>query len=414
MLHHPDSDPVPLDALPPALRKLRILHVVPNYYPAVRYGGPIRSVHALSAALVQMGHEVHVFTSSMDGPVDLDVPEGTPVNLDGVLVRYFRVPFLRRLCWCPSMHTALEAEVSSFDVVHLHSVFLWPTWAAARAAEAAGTPYVVSPRGMLGMEVIRRKSRIVKSAWIRLIEHKTLRRSSAVHVTSDLEGSEILALGLKVPKLCCVPNGVSCPTHYSNLDKGPFSTLRRPYALFLSRISWKKGLDRLIRAWKWVPDLSLLIAGNDEEDYLPQLTALAEAEGVSDRVRFLGPVADEHKWALYENAAMFILPSYSENFGNVVAEAMAVACPVIVTQEVGLASLVLETGAGVVAEGEPTLLAKAINELTSDEIKRKRFGLAGQRAVKTRLSWDAVAAQIYEVYRSVIPGDRDGSSIRRM
>ena len=79
--------------------RLRILQVVPSYFPAVRYGGPIRSVHALAKGLVERGHEVHVFTSSMDGPHDLDVDEGTPVNLDGVLVHYFRVPFLRRLCW---------------------------------------------------------------------------------------------------------------------------------------------------------------------------------------------------------------------------------------------------------------------------------------------------------------------------
>ena len=385
---------------------MKILHIVPSYYPAVRYGGPIRSVHALSKALVGIGHEVHVFTSSMDGPTDLDVPVETPVDLDGVLVRYFRVPILRRLCWCPNMAAALKSEVSRFDVIHLHSVFLWPTWAAARVARSAGVPFLVSPRGMLGPEVIRRKSRFVKSAWIRFIEERTLRESAAVHVTSELEAEEIRSLGISLPRLCCVPNGVSSPANYSPLQHGPFAELPRPYALFLSRISWKKGLDRLIKSWKWVPNLTLIIAGNDEENYLPQLSALAGSEGVSDRVRFIGEVSDVHKWALYENATMFILPSYSENFGNVVAEAMAVACPVVVTKEVGLASLVLETGAGVVADGEPALLAKAINELRSDEIRRKRYGLAGQRTVKTKLSWSAAAVQLAEVYGSVIPRHR--------
>ena len=385
---------------------MKILQIVPNYYPAVRYGGPIRSVHALSTALVGMGHEVHVFTSSMDGPTDLDVPEGTPVNLDGVLVRYFPVPFMRRLCWCPSLAVALKAEVSNFDVIHLHSVFLWPTWAAARIAHSSGVPFMVSPRGMLGADVIRRKSRFVKTAWIRLIEQKTLRESAAVHITSELEGEEIRSLGLKLPQLRCVPNGVSSPANPSSLEQGPFAQLPRPYALFLSRISWKKGLDRLIKSWKWVPNLTLIIAGNDEENYLPQLTALASSEGVLDRVRFIGEVSDVHKWALYENATMFILPSYSENFGNVVAEAMAVACPVVVTKEVGLASLVLETGAGVVVDGEPALLARAINELHSDEVRRKRLGAAGRQAVSERLSWDAVAAQLTAVYRSVITSER--------
>jgi len=265
---------------------------------------------------------------------------------------------------------------------------------------------MVSPRGMLGADVIRRKSRFVKTAWIRLIEQKTLRESAAVHITSELEGEEIRSLGLKLPQLRCVPNGVSSPANPSSLEQGPFAQLPRPYALFLSRISWKKGLDRLIKSWKWVPNLTLIIAGNDEENYLPQLTALACSEGVLDRVRFIGEVSDVHKWALYENATMFILPSYSENFGNVVAEAMAVACPVVVTKEVGLASLVLETGAGVVADGEPALLAKAVNELRTDEVRRKRLGSAGRQAVRERLSWDAVAAQLTAVYRSVTPSYR--------
>jgi glycosyltransferase involved in cell wall biosynthesis len=385
---------------------MRILQVVPNYFPAVRYGGPIRSVHALSTALVRMGHEVHVFTSSMDGPMDLDVPEGTPVDLEGVQVHYFRVPFLRRLCWCPGLRSALKSDVSKFDVLHLHSVFLWPTATAARIAKSAGVPYLVSPRGMLGPEVIRRKSRIAKSVWIQMIEHKTLRESAAVHVTSDVECDDIGSLRLSLPALCCIPNGVDCPAVYPVLEQGPFADLPRPYALFLSRISWKKGLDRLIKSWKWVKDLTLVIAGNDEENYLPQLTALAASERVLGRIRIIGPVPDEHKWALYENAQLFILPSYNENFGNVVAEAMAVACPVVVTKDVGLASLVREFAAGVVAGDEPVLLAQAVNEVSGDEPRRKRFGLGGQRAVRAKLSWEAVAAQTLDAYRAAVRADR--------
>src|SRR5581483_2356165 len=95
-----------------------------------------------------------------------------------------------------------------------------------------------------------------------------------------------------------------------------------------------------IEALPKVPDVPLVIAGNDDEGYQPKLAELARSLGVSDRVIFLGPVRDIHKWALYERAELFILPSYSENFGNVVAEAMAMGCPVVVTPEVGIAPLV--------------------------------------------------------------------------
>jgi glycosyltransferase involved in cell wall biosynthesis len=394
----------------PGGRRLRILQVVPSYFPAVRYGGPIRSVHALAKGLVERGHEVRVFTSSVDGPDDLDVPVGAPVNLDGVLVRYFRVPFMRRLYWCPALAHALRQDIGSFDVVHLHSVFLWPTWAAARIAHRAGIPYVVSPRGMLGTEVIRRKSRLVKSAWIRLIEQRTIRDSAALHVTADLERKEIQGLGLRTSKIHCIANGVSWPASHSDLADGPFSAINKPYALFLSRIDAKKGLDRLIAAWKWVPELTLIIAGNDEGGYRQELEKIAADNQVTGRIRFVGMVADDHKWALYENAAMFILPSYSENFGNVVAEAMAMGCPVIVTPEVGLASLVRETGAGIVVDGAPRILAEAIRTLLQDSAQRRLMGERGRFTARRKLSWEAAVVRMETLYGEI--GRKRGATSR--
>src|SRR3974390_979633 len=106
---------------------MKILHVVPTYYPAVRYGGPIRSVHGLASALAVQGHEVHVYTTNVDGNGVLPVPIGHPVRLDGVKGWYFATSLGRRLYRSLGMHQALESNVTSFDIVHLHSVFLWPT-----------------------------------------------------------------------------------------------------------------------------------------------------------------------------------------------------------------------------------------------------------------------------------------------
>jgi glycosyltransferase involved in cell wall biosynthesis len=382
--------------------KLRILQVIPSYYPAVRYGGPIRSVHALGAELVRRGHQVSVYTTNIDGDGELDVPLGTPVDMDGVLVYYFPVGRIRRLCWSPALARQLRTHVTDYDLLHLHSVFLWPTYSAARAARRARIPYIISPRGMLVRDVIRAKSRFVKTAWIELVERRTLSQAAKMHVTADIEEAEARALGLSLPEIFCVPNGVSWPSRHLALAAGPFAHISRPYALFLSRVNRKKGLDRLIRAWKWVPDLALVIAGNDDEGILPELTALARNEGVADRLTFLGAVNDEHKWALYENAEMFVLPSYSENFGNVVAEAMAMACPVVITPDVGLAKLVSEVGCGIVTPGEPRVLAKAITDLQRNELQRKRFGALGRQAAIERLSWAGVAAQMEAEYHSAL------------
>lgn len=385
----------------PAAPRLRILQIVPTYFPAVRYGGPIRSVHALAKSLVLRGHEVQVYTSSMDGANDLEVDDGATSIIDGVVVRYFRVPALRRLCWCPSMLTALRANAAGFDVMHLHSVFLWPTYAAARVAKSLGLPFLVAPRGMLGKVVIRRKSSLVKTAWIRLVEQRTLLDAAGVHVTTELEGREIRALDLRLPDLYCVPNSVAWPSRHSALDDGPFASVPRPYVLFLSRIDWKKGLDRLIEAWQWVPDLVLVIAGNDEEGYGSALERIARTHGVLDRIKFVGEVSDAHKWALYENALLFTLPSYSENFGNVVAEAMAMGCPVVVTAEVGLADLVQKTGAGLVSTGAPRDLAGSIVSLVNDPTRRRTMGECGRKAAADYLSAQATATQMEAIYARI-------------
>ena len=125
---------------------MRLLHVVPTYLPAVRYGGPIRSVHALCRGLAGEGHDVHVFTTSVDGPSDSNVPLLEPVDLDGVKVTYFPSRNLRRLYWSPAMARALATTVSGFDLVHLHAIYLWPIWAGARAARRHQVPAALPPR----------------------------------------------------------------------------------------------------------------------------------------------------------------------------------------------------------------------------------------------------------------------------
>src|SRR6266567_5101717 len=132
---------------------MRILHVVPSYLPAVRYGGPIFSVHGLCRALAARGHHVEVLTTNVDGSSNSAVPLGVPVSLDGVHVSYFPSKVLRRLYWSPPLARALDTKISSFNLVHLHSVFLWPTWAAVRSAKRARVSYLISPRGMLVKEL---------------------------------------------------------------------------------------------------------------------------------------------------------------------------------------------------------------------------------------------------------------------
>jgi glycosyltransferase involved in cell wall biosynthesis len=384
---------------------MRILHVVPTYLPATRYGGPIYSVHGLCKALVLLGHEVSVFTTNVDGDKNSDVPLGQPVDIDGVKVWYFPSKRLRRIYWSPMMKNALEKHIPDFDILHLHSIFLWPTWAAARSARRMGKPYIIAPRGMLVKELVARKSRFAKNLWISLIERRNLEHAAAIHVTTENERKEIEKFGFALPPVFTVPNGVDVEElrrQPRRISPSIESIIHKPYLLFLGRINWKKGLDRLIPALAHVPDISLVIAGNDEENYKPEIEALAASHGVSDRLIFTGPVYGHDKAALLQNATALVLPSYSENFGNVVLEAMAVGCPVAVTPEVGVADLVQTSGAGLVINGAPETLGKGLQYMVSKPQELKKMGERGSQMLEEHFRWSSAGAHMVEMYKETI------------
>lgn len=366
---------------------MRILHVVPTYLPARRYGGPIVAVHGLCKALVARGHEVDVFTTNVDGDATLDVPVGTFVDLDGVRVRYFPSPF-PRLYWSPMMRKALAADVKSYDVVHIHAVYLWTGIAAARAARKANIPYVISPRGMLVPELIRAKSSLVKTLWLRFFEKRGFAHAAAIHFTSALEHEEAKRLALlPLPNPIVVPNGI-------DVEARPNVARDEATLLFLGRVNWKKGLDRVITALPSLPDVKFAVAGNDEENLVPRLKELAEKLGVADRVTFLGPVYGAAKWELLASATLFVLLSTSENFGNAVLEALSMETPVVLSKDVGLADEVVRAKAGAIGLDE-------VAALLADPLRRDDMGRNGRALVESRFTWPRVAEEMERAYAAL-------------
>jgi glycosyltransferase involved in cell wall biosynthesis len=383
---------------------MRMLHVIPSYLPAVRYGGPIFATHSLCKALAARGHEVQVFTTNIDGSGNSAVPIGVAVNVEGVQVRYFSCPSLRRLYWAPALGRALESEIGKFDAVHAHSVFLWPTWAATRAARKACVPYALSPRGMLVKDLIGRRNWLVKSAWIKIIERSNVEEAAAVHLTSQLEAEELQRFGWGLPRLAVIPNGVDEPTDCGGeiATEVRMIAAEQPLVLFLGRLSWKKGLDRLLRAFVSTRAGKLAIVGTDDEGLAPRLVKLAEELRIANRVHILPrTIIGCEKEHLFAAARVFALTSYSENFGNTVLEAMRRRVPVVVTPEVGAASIVQESGGGVVVAGDPILLGAAISQLTSNMDLARSMGEAGQRHATAHCSWTSIAARMEHLYESL-------------
>ena len=392
---------------------MRILHVVPYYLPAWRYGGPIRSVHGLCKGLASLGHDVHVFTTNIDGPGDSDVPLGEAVTIDGVKVWYFASRRLRRLHWSPSLGKALNRQVSSFDLLHLHTIYLWPTTAAAHAARRAGVPYLIAPRGMLVPDLINGKNRYVKKAWIACFERRNLAQAAMVHFTSSIEAEEAARLGVVCKDRCIIPNGIDSDDRATEAE---FServnqvVSGRRFLLFIGRVNWEKGLDRLITALPHIADCDLIVAGNDEAGYQRQLEEIARDLGVRERVTFVGPVYGSRKSELLKQASALVLPSYSENFGNVVLEAMAAGCPTVVTPEVGAAEIVRRTGGGVVLEGQPDKMAAGINNLLADPRTLRAMSERARTAIDAQYTWQAIAQATERIYRRILAESSQSTS----
>jgi len=211
------------------IRAVRILHVVPTYVPAWRYGGPIHSVHGLCKALAARGHDIEVVTTSVDGPHDLAVTRETPVDVDGVTVRYFQSPCLRRLYYAPRMRGYFRANRDRWQVVHTHSTFLWPTTAAARFAMRAGVPFILSPRGMLVRDLIQRRNELLKRAWIALFEAVNIRKAAAIHVTSAMEREARAEAGTLLVRLGAAIRDARVKAGLSQTEVGKLTRKGQPY-----------------------------------------------------------------------------------------------------------------------------------------------------------------------------------------
>jgi glycosyltransferase involved in cell wall biosynthesis len=257
---------------------------------------------------------------------------------------------------------------------------------------------------MLIRNLIDRRSWLAKSIWVHSIERSNIAQSAAVHLTSQLEAEELKRFDWRLPRLAVIPNGVDEPAPSSGEVGTDVQEIaaEQPLVLFLGRLSWKKGLDRLLRAFACTKAGKLAIVGTDDEGLAPQLLKLAKSLRIRDRVRILPrTVIGFEKERLFSAAGLFVLSSYSENFGNTVLEAMLRRVPVIVTPEVGAADIVRESGGGLVVAGEPIPLGTAICRLTSNVELARSMGEAGQRHAMAHHSWANIGAGMEDLYKSL-------------
>lgn len=398
---------------------MKILHVIPSFAPAWRFGGPIHALYELTREQVRQGHRVTVFTTDVDVDGRLDVPLMRAVDMDGVEVWYFPIRTPWRLSFSPEMGRALRRRVAEFDIVHVHSVFSWPPTVAAFWALRKRVPYIVRPAGSLDPICIAKaydtplesmRSRAKKWVYFRTFARIELDRASAIHFTTEAERDAARALGLRAPTIV-VPLGAKVdPETEAESGSSLCEHLRaangRKLVLYLSRLDPIKGLELLIAAMGSLArrrdDIALAIAGGGPEAYRRKLEDLVREQGIEARTSFLGPVFGAAKWQLMREAKVFVLPSRHENFGVAVAEAMASGLPVVVSNEVNIHREISRAGAGIVTGFSPDEIAAAIERICDDSALARQMGERGRELVRDQFSWPQAVANLSRAYEQLI------------
>ena len=397
------------------MRPLKILQIVPSI--SLVYGGPSQMIRGLSAALAdQRDTAVTVITTDSNGDVDeapLDVPLGQPVQQDGYEVIYFRCSPFRRYKFSVPLLQWLWNNAHHYDIAHIHALFSPVSTSAATLCRLKKLPYLMRPLGTLDPADLAKKKQI-KKLYAALLEKPNLAGAAAIHFTSDLESKVSERFGVTTPDVV-VPLGVALPELPARADSQQVIRSRfnipdnRPILLFMSRIDPKKGFDLLLPALSQlyennVPFHFLLCGANPQDRaYETDIQQQIRSAPWSGQATVNGFVSGELKAQILSAADAFVLPSYYENFGIAVAEAMAAQLPVIISDQVHIWPAIAQSESGWVVPTEIEALATALTEALSEEEMRSQRGQNAQQCAKENYSWDAIAQRMVTVYHQSIP-----------
>lgn len=376
---------------------LKAISVIPTLSRAA--GGPTFSVSALCEAASAAGVDHSLMTVQAPATHQEHLPN--PEKVHTVRVPGYHFPKLR-VSYAPTFRTALRVYCQNrkVDVIQSHGIWTQANHLAASEARNLGLPLVVSIHGMLEPWAWKYRAWKKRPAWW-LWEHRNLRHAAVLRATARHEVESLRSFGLRNP-IAFVPNGVHVPSvNRQALMKS--SKSRTLNALFVSRIHPVKGLLNWIAAWALVRPSGwrMIICGPDECGHTAQVRQAAAEAGLSAVFDFVGPAYDGEKEALYAGADLFVLPTFSENFGIAVAEALAAGVPVITTKGAPWEELQTHkcgwwTDIGV----EP--LAAALREATSlSDRERFEMGQRGRRLVETKYSWAQIGRDMRAVYEWV-------------
>lgn len=387
---------------------MRIVHFTPVYKPAWQFGGPILSVSRLCEGLAEEGVQVRVITTNAGLPNSLEVEKGVPVMEEGVEVIRYPVDTNGKVIRSKALLQALPAALANSDLLHLSAIWQPLGLPVQREALAQGIPVLHTLRGALSPYSLSR-GWWKKLPYLHFMERPLLTRIAGLHVTSEQEANELNWLGLRTP-IYHLPNPIDLRRlrpdhelrfHWRHKLGIPNGT---PLLLVCGRQHHKKGLDLLasvLHAQKHLP-WNLLLVGSDDDGSGASLCRSLQKRGLSERVLIKPTMAADELMCIYNAADLLLLPSRHENFGNVVVEALACGCGVLISDRTGVGRDLLSgapKGFGAVLPRQEECWR---NWLSQWLLQPERAGITSATWTKVTYGQEAVTQQALKIYRLIL------------
>jgi len=374
--------------------------------PAWSYGGIVRTVSEWSYALSHY-NSVNIYTMNADGNRELDVDANIPVKAGALNITYFsRCKWGRKRYVSLKIASALKKNIITYDIVHIIGLWTFGSMISSRLCLRQGVPYIVSLHGLL-MPWALSHHPMRKKLFLWLVERNTLRNAAGVICSTDMEKVHLLKLNIVSEDKIEV---ISSITKSARFDlKESRSRFRTKYNLnnskaliFSGRLVENKGLHLSIAAFAKIieehPDCYFFIAGPEEDKSFERLKRQIHQLKIADKVHYLGMLTDQDYWDALSGADLFVLNSYSENFGNVVTEALSVGTPVLISDQVGVKDLVTKYGAGIVTTLEIDKIAGAMRSMLADSERLKDMGQRGMVLVYENCNDEIVGKHLFEYF----------------
>ncbi len=386
---------------------MKILQIIPYFYPALAYGGNVISCYETCKQLAKK-HDVTVFTTNiMNANNKIKKKED---NINNIKIKYFNnlsawLSWNHRIFISPELRGAIKNNIKNYDIVHLNTYRGLETIFAWKCAKKYKIPYVTSPRGSI-LRIMKKQK--LKYLYDILWGYNILKDSKKIIAQSLVEAKQCETMNVKKGKIEIIPNGIDL-SEFKKLPKR--KNFRKKYSidndekiiLFLGRINKIKGLDILVKAFanleKEVNNIRLVIIGPDD-GYLNDLKNQINLLNISDKILLTGSLFGKEKLEAYVDADIYVLPSIYENFPNSVLEACAIGLPIVMTNACGLTN-VINNKAGYAVPYDDSQLQSTIKRLLINDKIRKKFGKAGKKIAK-KFTWERSGKLLENIYKNIL------------